>query len=146
MAKTKEKATARELYIYTDKTQAEIAKMLGVSEPTLSNWAKEGGWEQLRTARRSAPAEIQRSLMEQLRIIAERNTAALKDGTYSTGMADEQHKVAKTLEALSEDTPLHIQIQVLEQFMNSVPVTDKAFRSQMAAYQAAYLTQLAKPI
>lgn len=44
------KAIALDLYMDTDKTQKEIAKIVGITEKTLTKWKVEGEWDLLKNA------------------------------------------------------------------------------------------------
>jgi len=51
MAKEKERATARILYVNQMKSAKEIAGLLNVSEQTIANWVKKYAWKEARTAK-----------------------------------------------------------------------------------------------
>ncbi len=51
MAKNKERITARILYVEQGKTQKEVAKLVGVSEKTVSDWVKKFAWRAARNAK-----------------------------------------------------------------------------------------------
>lgn len=59
MAKEKEKKTARILFVEQNKTQKEIAALVGVTEKTISNWVNENDeeWIKERTARNASPIQ-----------------------------------------------------------------------------------------
>lgn len=54
--KPMEHAQARNLFYQTDLSQAQIAKLIGISERTLSLWANEGRWRQLRQLTKQTPS------------------------------------------------------------------------------------------
>lgn len=56
----KAKEQARELYLYTPKTQEEIASIVGVSKGTVSNWKRSGKWEELKANAKNTPGKMLR--------------------------------------------------------------------------------------
>ena len=57
MAKDKEKNTARILFVEQGKTQKECARLVGVTEKTLSDWVEKFGWKGERNARMASPVK-----------------------------------------------------------------------------------------
>jgi hypothetical protein len=57
---------ALRLMLTTSYTQAEIAKRCGVSGHTMSDWAKKGGWADLRAASKVTTGEIKTGMMMEL--------------------------------------------------------------------------------
>jgi DNA-binding XRE family transcriptional regulator len=45
-----QRQAAQDLFIYSGRTQKEIAEIIGVSEQTIVRWKEEGKWEQLKGA------------------------------------------------------------------------------------------------
>lgn len=45
-----QKQAAQDLFVYSGRTQKEIAEMVGVSEQTIVRWKDEGKWEELKGA------------------------------------------------------------------------------------------------
>ena len=56
--KTEQQQNARDLYLQTDKTQAEIAEILNVDRKTVYLWCKKGRWEEMKIAARQMPRAI----------------------------------------------------------------------------------------
>jgi len=57
---------AQTLFFQTDKTQKEIASMVGVSEKTIYLWMKQGDWKRLRSASRLMPSVIVENFLSQV--------------------------------------------------------------------------------
>lgn len=57
---TEKESDAFEVYMTGQFSQKEIAKFFGVTEPTVSKWAKIGKWEEERSKRFSSQREIER--------------------------------------------------------------------------------------
>lgn len=140
--KEKERKLALELYVSTTKTQKEIAAMVGVSENTLTKWVRDGGWEDLRTAKQSTVAEVTRNMVEIHRQRTEQILEEIRAGS-TTRYGDELLKMAQAIEKMAGEMSLSHYLQVLEEFMASIPTNDGAFRRKMAEYQAAFLTKKA---
>jgi hypothetical protein len=51
-------AAAKELYLYSDKTQSEIATEIGINRKTLYNWMRFGQWDKLKSDARQIPASL----------------------------------------------------------------------------------------
>src|SRR6185437_15235438 len=64
--KPPQQEVARTLYFMTDKTQEEIATMVGVNRRTVWLWSKKGNWREIKLAARNAPAAIAENLYTQL--------------------------------------------------------------------------------
>jgi DNA-binding XRE family transcriptional regulator len=54
-SKSDQSKLAREYFLTTDKTQAEIAKLVGVTAKTLGKWKEDEGWELLKAATNVTP-------------------------------------------------------------------------------------------
>lgn len=65
-----EKERARYLYFTTNASQARIARDLRVSERTISVWATEGNWRDLKKQNYYSPQEEVQQLYEELRAIS----------------------------------------------------------------------------
>ncbi len=142
MANTKSdaKKLALELYMYTSLSQKEIAGKVGVTEKTLSSWATDEKWEDLKTARYSTHSQTLANLNELLRLTVESHLKKRKEGTFTKNDADELVEITKSIEALQEGISLRTYIQVFEEFLNSIPVKDAKFRNALAEYQTLFLT------
>ncbi|MDR1155287.1 MAG: hypothetical protein LBL04_11320 [Bacteroidales bacterium] len=63
--------SAYEYVVVQDCTQVQTAKILGVSEKTLSDWARDGGWRELRKARQSAVSTANSNLKNIISLLSE---------------------------------------------------------------------------
>lgn len=66
MSKELERGRALRLMVTTDKTQAEIARIVGVSQHTLSEWSQAGDWPSLRRSAKVTEVEIKTCMMAEL--------------------------------------------------------------------------------
>jgi transposase len=67
----KTKRSAYEYVVVQGYLQAETAKILGISEKTLSSWARAGGWRELRKARQSAVSTTNNNLKNIISLLSE---------------------------------------------------------------------------
>ena len=65
------KRAAYEYVVVQDYTQAETAEILGISEKTLSEWARTGSWRELRRARQSAVSTANNNLKNIISLLSE---------------------------------------------------------------------------
>lgn len=66
----KMKRTAYEYVVMQGYTQKEAATVLGVSEQTMTDWAKEGNWKLEKRGRQSSVKESQKNIREIIRILS----------------------------------------------------------------------------
>lgn len=69
---TKLKHSAYELVVQQGKTQKEAAKLLGVTEKTMSDWAVEGDWRELRKTRQSAASTARENILQIISLLSEK--------------------------------------------------------------------------
>ena len=67
--KTEQKEKAHYLYLTTNKTQKAIAKVLEVTEQTMSAWVREGNWAEEKKTKFYSPDQEIHHLYEELREI-----------------------------------------------------------------------------
>ncbi|MDU1892749.1 MAG: hypothetical protein E6767_18875 [Dysgonomonas sp.] len=97
--------TAYEYVVEQGKTQKEVAVLLGVTEKTMSDWAKEGNWREQRKLRQSSAStareNIQRiiSLLSQKRLNLEYQINDAKDA----GDTDLEIRLRKEANSISAD-------------------------------------------
>jgi transposase len=144
VAKEEERKLAEHYFVYLGKSQLDIAKLVKTSTQSVNRWAREDEWENKRAARLSGRSEIAGYLKQQLLHISEANAKHAEAGTFTPAMADAQLKIAQSIEALSEELPLHIQVQVLDGFLEHLPKNNKSLLADVAGHMASYLTKIAK--
>jgi transposase len=140
--KEKERQLARELYTQTSKNQKDIAALVGVSENTLTKWAKEDHWEQLRAARMSTPAELVNNMVEIHHLRTQQILVEIRSGSQHK-FGDELLKMAQAIEKTQGKTHVAHYLQVLSELMAFIPSSDTSFRQKMAEYQSRFLTEKA---
>jgi hypothetical protein len=64
-----QKQAARNLFLHTDKTRAEIADMIDINTKTLYLWIKHGRWEEMKTAARQTPASLLQDVYDHIEAI-----------------------------------------------------------------------------
>lgn len=87
------------LYLQGDKTQAEIASIIGTSEQTISKWKKEYNWDS-RVQERSASTRRSADILR--RVIAAKidELAEVANADIPKSIGDELHKLQLVLEKL----------------------------------------------
>ncbi len=93
---------AKLLFVHENLTQKEIAARVGVSEVTLSKWAKLEKWDSLRVSITITKEEQLKSLYRQLS--AMNNAIAERDQKYATASeADTISKLANAIDKMETD-------------------------------------------
>ncbi len=64
--KLEQEQQARELFLTSERSRAEIAEEVGVSEKTISNWSVKGGWYELKKASVQAPAVMVQQMYDEI--------------------------------------------------------------------------------
>lgn len=92
------------LYLNSAMTQKEIAKKVGVSENSLSNWVTDGKWEALKTTLLSTHDEQLKNLYKILEMLNKQGKEALEDDDPDTNPdADAIIKITKAIKYLEKD-------------------------------------------
>ncbi|PQJ12930.1 hypothetical protein CJD36_004070 [Flavipsychrobacter stenotrophus] len=63
------KQAARNLFLHSDRTRAEIADLIDINSKTLYLWIKHGRWEQMKTAARQTPASLLQDVYDHIEAI-----------------------------------------------------------------------------
>lgn len=90
--KTSQKEKAKYIYLTTEKTQKEIADMVGVTAHTLSAWVRKGEWARIKRETFYSPEQEIHNLYEELRQINKNIQARPPEERYS----NKQELEAKT--------------------------------------------------
>ena len=64
-----QKQAARNLFLHTDRTRAEIADLIDINTKTLYLWIKHGRWEEMKTAARQTPASLLQDVYDHIEAI-----------------------------------------------------------------------------
>ncbi len=63
------KQAARNLFLHSDRTRAEIADLIDINTKTLYLWIKHGRWEEMKTAARQTPANMLQDLYDHIEAV-----------------------------------------------------------------------------
>ncbi|PQJ11860.1 hypothetical protein CJD36_008685 [Flavipsychrobacter stenotrophus] len=63
------KQAARNLFLHSDRTRAEIADLIDINTKTLYLWIKHGRWEQMKTAARQTPASLLQDVYDHIEAV-----------------------------------------------------------------------------
>ncbi|CAG2532936.1 hypothetical protein MAR621_03130 [Maribacter dokdonensis] len=109
------KIAAEDLFMRTDKTQKEIAAIVGVTEKTIGKWIKIGKWEDLKQAEVLTTSNLIKNLYQKAYELS------LEDEVN----ADKLVKLANTIEKLSDrKVTVSTTINVFKDFINWVSERD----------------------
>ncbi|WP_434575520.1 helix-turn-helix domain-containing protein [Riemerella anatipestifer] len=86
------KAVALDLFLDTDKTQKEIAEIVGVTEKTLTKWKLEGEWDKIKSASTITARNIIDNIYQKMHELSQSDKLE----------ADKLIKLASTIEKLSD--------------------------------------------
>lgn len=109
---------AMTLFLYSNKTQQEIAQRVGVSENTLTAWKKDGNWEVLKGTLVATKPQLIKDFYQQINLI-------------KTGAVDAQGKpramdyketqsvrlITKAISELDKTLTVDVYVQVMEEFV-----------------------------
>jgi transposase len=102
---TKLKRAAYEYVVVQGCTQTETAEMLNISEKTLSEWARTGGWRELRKARQSAVSTASNNLKNIISLLSEQRLRTEQEiqEAQRTGDRELELKLRKEASVLGDD-------------------------------------------
>ncbi|GAB6123073.1 hypothetical protein [Dysgonomonas termitidis] len=97
--------TAYEYVVEQGKTQKEAAQILGVSEKTMSEWANEGGWRELRKTRQSAASTARENIQRIISLLSDKrlNIEYQITEAIDAGDADLEIRLRKEAGRISND-------------------------------------------
>jgi transposase len=158
MAKKKEyeklKRAAYEYVVIQDYTQGETAEVLGISEKTLSDWARTGGWRELRKARQSAVSTANNNLKNIISLLSEQRLKIEQEihGAQSTGDKDLELELRKKANIISDDLcklnktlkdndksngiTLGIYIDIMDDIFNNLRIFNQELYDQTLEFQS----------
>lgn len=130
----KKQQTALDLFLYTDKTQKEIAEILDVSEKTISKWAALENWDELKGASSVTAAKIVTKLYKKLDELADADKLD----------TDALIKTARTIEALTDNRVTIPQtINAFKEFTSWLFTKDSELAKKINDKQMDYIRELA---
>jgi len=136
--KPPQQEVARTLYFMTDKTQEEIATMVGVNRRTVWLWSKKGNWREIKLAARNAPAAIAENLYTQL--VSLTGYIKEREQNYPTlPEAETIRKMVMSLNQLNHRLTLGENIQMLANFISHISKTDLKLSQEIASAADKYL-------
>lgn len=156
---TKLRRSAYEYVVVQGLDQKEVARMLNLSEPTLSKWAndgKEGPWKELREARQlcsSTDADNTKKLLSLLAkqrlnlenlIQAAAQAADSEEETrlrkQASSLSDEMSKVNKTLLSLDNKVyTLGVFIDIMDEIFNALRIHDETLWEKTIDFQSTLI-------
>jgi transposase len=148
------KRAAYEYVVVQDYTQGEAAEVLGISEKTLSEWARTGGWRELRKARQSAVSTANNNLKNIISLLSEQRLKIEQEvhEAQNTGdrelelelrkkaniISDDLSKLNKTLKDndKSNGITLGIYIDIMDDIFNNLRIFDQQLYDQTLEFQS----------
>jgi DNA-binding XRE family transcriptional regulator len=120
-SKSDERRLAREYFLSTDKSQAEIAQLVGVNQKTISQWKDEEKWELLKAATNVTPRKTIAGFLMQLEEM--RKTIETREYDKVTGIgpwptskeSDSIMKISKSVKMLSKSLTITDYIMAFEE-------------------------------
>lgn len=130
----KKQQRALDLFLYTDKTQKEIAEILDVSEKTISVWAASENWDELKGASSVTSAKIVSKLYKKLDELADADRLD----------TDALIKTARTIEALTDNRVTISQfINAFKEFTSYLFTKDSELAKKVNNHQMDFIRELA---
>ncbi len=166
MAKEKEKATARILYVEQGKTAKEIAMLLEVSEKTISAWvnADDENWKAMRKAKITSPLKRIENLKSIINDMVDRrielsNRLKIAESEKNleemanikeeiAGLDDAVSKWNKTLENMDKENrmSLTVYIRVMDDIFDALRLWNEPFYYKLLAFQEQHIRQISNKL
>jgi transcriptional regulator with XRE-family HTH domain len=109
---------AMTLFLYSGKTQQEIAERVGVSENTLTAWKKAGNWETMKGALTATKPQLIKDFYQQITLIKE--SAVDEQGKPRAMTLKETQAIrliTKAIGELDRSLTMDTYVQVMEEFV-----------------------------
>jgi predicted transcriptional regulator len=164
MAKDKQRKTAHILFVEQNKTQLEIAQLLGVTTKTINTWVKEGKWKEEQDARSASPqrrienikAIISNMADDRLELDRKVKTAeAEADAEESTRLRERISQVDdaiskwnKTLTNLQDENrvTLDVYLRVMDRIFDDMRIYNPKLYSDTVEFQEQHLHKVTEEL
>jgi transposase len=151
------KRAAYEYIVVQDCTQGETAEMIGVSEKTVSEWARTGGWRELRRARQSAASTANSNLKSIISLLSEQRLRIEQEihEAQSAGNKEEELELRKKANIISDDLvkinktlkdndrsngiTLGVYIDIMDDIFNNLRIFDRELYDRTLDFQSALI-------
>jgi uncharacterized protein YjcR len=144
MAKKNEQELAKQLFLQSDKTQKQIAGIVGTQESTIGKWVKEGGWDELKETLRTSDEQIIRDLYAEMVAI---NKFIKENGGYpDSKMADARNKVIASINRMQKQVALPQKVAVCMQLLDFVAAKDLKLGKDLDTHIGRFLNDQAKNV
>jgi uncharacterized protein YjcR len=142
MNKDEKKQLAQTYYLTTQLSQKEIAAIAKVSENTVSKWAKDGKWKELKAAKTITRAHLLSGCYIRLDNLNKEIDKA--GGIPTKTMSDAVATIIKQIEILDKGDSLSLYVGVMEAFVNHMVQANPALAKQIIPYQLEFLESRVK--
>lgn len=135
------KELAKELYLQGNFTFAEIAEKVGSARQTISKWATQGKWDELKTYMTVGKEKVLKGFYGQLANIQEFIMSREPDKRIATSAeADRQIKLASAIRKLEDECGITGLIDAGIRFCNYMRTVDIDEAKKIAKYWDIFLT------
>ncbi len=153
------KRTAFEFVVVQGLDQKDVAKMLNISEQTISKWAIEGNWRELREVRQQCSSTDADNTKKLLQLMSKQrleletlihdavkvgdNESETKYRKQASSLSDEMSKINKTLLSLdSKNFSLGSYIDVMDEIFNHLRMYDEELWVKTIDFQALHIRKM----
>lgn len=135
------KELAKELYLQGNFTFAEIAEKVGSARQTISKWATQGKWDELKTYMTVGKEKVLKGFYQQLANIQEAIMSREPDERIASSTeADRQIKLASAIRKLEDECGITGLIDAGIRFCNYMRTVDIDEAKKIAKYWDIFLT------
>ena len=135
------KELAKELYLQGNFTFAEIAEKVGSARQTISKWATQGKWDELKTYMTVGKEKVLKGFYQQLANIQESIMSREPDKRIASSTeADRQIKLASAIRKLEDECGITGLIDAGIRFCNYMRTVDIDEAKKIAKYWDIFLT------
>lgn len=138
------KETAQRLFCNTSLTMKDIAEQIEIDPRTLSRWAKEGNWDDIRSARSVTRPELLKHTLAQINALNE--AIEEQGGLPNKQQSDAKGVLAKELSILQREDPISTHVEILEGFSVWLSEDDLELAKKFAPKMLEYLQEKAKQL
>ena len=140
LTNTQKKEWAKSLYLRESMTQQELANRVGVSRVTISNWIRDGKWEEykagLTLTRKEQVNNLYRQVAEINRQIAERPEG---ERVANSKEADILGKLSSSIARMEQEMGIADKISVLTDFVEWLRALDVNKAKEIVSLADAYI-------